>query len=179
MCVGLIDLFFMNTIDIIIGIILLVGTVNGFMKGLFVEVTTLVGLVLGIYGAIHFSYFLGDFLQSSVSWDQSMIELVSFAGTFLIILIALVLLGKAMTKVADTLALGFFNKIVGAIFGFLKYALILSIVLLVYDQISTSLRFVEKEKTKTSVLYAPVKNLAPAIFPDLVKVEVKKSKKKV
>ncbi len=169
----------MNTIDIIIGIILLVGTVNGFMKGLFVEVTTLVGLVLGVYGAIHFSYFLGDFLQSSVSWDQSMIELVAFAGTFLIILVALVMLGKAMTKVADTLALGFFNKIVGAIFGFLKYALILSIVLLVYDQINSSLRFVEKEKTRTSILYEPVKNFAPTLFPDLVKVEVKKKSKKI
>ena len=169
----------MNTIDIIIGIILLVGTVNGFMKGLFVEVTTLVGLVLGVYGAIHFSYFLGNFLESSVNWDQSMIELVSFAGTFLIILAALVFLGKAMTKVADTLALGFFNKIVGAIFGFLKYALVLSIVLLVYDQINASLRFVEKEKTRTSILYEPVKKLAPTIFPDLVKVEGRKPKKKI
>ncbi len=73
----------MNTIDIVIGIILIFGTVNGFMKGLFVEVTTLVGLVLGVYGAIHFSYFLGDFLKDSVSWDESMIQVVSFAGTFL------------------------------------------------------------------------------------------------
>ena len=52
----------MNTIDIIIGLILIFGTVKGFLRGLFIEVTTLVGLVLGIYGAIHFSYFLGDFL---------------------------------------------------------------------------------------------------------------------
>ena len=160
----------MNTIDIIIGIILIFGTVNGFMKGLFVEVTTLVGLVLGVYGALHFSYFLGDILKDSVSWDESMIQVVSFAGTFLIILIALVLLGKAMTKIAETIALGFFNKIVGAIFGFLKYALILSIVLIVYDEINTSLRFVEKEKVKKSVLYEPIKNFAPAIFPNLVKV---------
>jgi membrane protein required for colicin V production len=169
----------MNTIDIIIGIILLVGAVNGFMKGLFVEVTTLVGLVLGIYGAIHFSYFLSDFLKSSVTWDESMIQLVSFAGTFLIILIALVLLGKAMTKIAETLALGFFNKIIGGIFGFLKYALILSIVLLVYDEVNASLRFVEKEKTKSSILYEPVKNLAPYLFPNIVKVEKKKRIKKI
>ncbi len=164
----------MNTIDIVIGIILLVGAVNGFMKGLFVEVTTLVGLVLGIYGAIHFSYFLSDFLKSSVSWDESMIQLVSFAGTFLIILIVLVLLGKTMTKIAETLALGFFNKLVGGIFGLLKYALVLSIVLLVYDEINASLRFVEKEKTKSSILYEPVKNLAPTLFPKIVKVERKK-----
>ena len=160
----------MNTIDIIIGIILIFGTVNGFLKGLFVEVTTLVGLVLGVYGALHFSHFLGDFLKDQVSWDESMLQLVSFAGTFLIILIGMVLLGKSMTKIAETIALGFFNKLVGAIFGFLKYALILSIVLIVYDEINASLRFVEKEKVKKSVLYEPVKNFAPAIFPNLVRV---------
>jgi len=160
----------MNTIDIIIGIILIFGTVNGFLKGLFIEVTTLVGLVLGVYGAIHFSYFLGDFLKDQVTWDESMLQLVSFAGTFLIILIGMVLLGKAMTKIAETIALGFFNKLVGAIFGFLKYALILSIVLIVYDEINASLRFVEKEKVKKSVLYEPVKNFAPTIFPNIVRV---------
>ncbi len=160
----------MNTIDIIIGIILIFGTVNGFRKGLFVEVTTLVGLVLGVYGAIHFSHFLGAFLKGYTSWDESMLQLVSFAGTFFIILIGMILLGKAMTKVAETIALGFFNKLVGAIFGFVKYALILSIVLLVYDEINASLRFVEKEKVKKSVLYEPVKNFAPAIFPKLVRV---------
>lgn len=161
----------MNTIDIILAVILIFGAINGFLKGLFIEVTTLVGLVLGIYGAIHFSHFLGDFLKDSVTWEESMIQVVSFAGTFLIILIALVLLGKALTKIAETIALGFFNKIVGAIFGFLKYALILSIVLLVYDQISGSFPFVEKKKVKESVLYEPVKNLAPAIFPNLIKIK--------
>ncbi len=164
----------MNTIDIVIGIILIFGTVNGFRKGLFVEITTLVGLVLGVYGAIHFSYFLGNFLKDSVSWDESMIQVVAFAGTFLIILIALVLLGKAMTKIAETIALGFFNKMVGAIFGLLKYALILSIVLIVYDEINASIRFMEKKKTNDSVLYEPVKNFAPAIFPNLVRVVHKK-----
>jgi len=163
----------MNTIDIVIGIILIFGTVNGFMKGLFIEITTLVGLVLGIYGAIHFSNYLGDFLKDSVSWDESMIQIVSFAGTFFIILIALVLLGKSLTKIAESMALGFFNKLVGAIFGFLKYALILSIVLIVYHEINASLRFVEKEKVSGSVLYGPVKNFAPAIFPNLIKVERK------
>lgn len=160
----------MNTIDIVIVVILLFGTINGFIKGLFIEVTTLVGLVLGVYGAIHFSHFLGDFLKDSMTWDESMIQVVSFAGTFLIILIALVLLGKALTKIAETIALGFFNKIVGAVFGLVKYALILSIVLMVYDHINSSIRFMEKPKVKQSVLYEPVKNFAPAIFPNLIRV---------
>jgi membrane protein required for colicin V production len=161
----------MNTFDIVIGIVLIFGIVQGFIRGLFVEVTTIAGLVLGIFGAMHFSFFLRDFLASSVTWDDSMIQLVAFAGTFLIILLALVFLGKAMTKIAETLALGFFNKIVGAIFGLLKYALILSVLLLVYDQFSDALKFVDKKKAQNSVLYEPVKDLAPSIFPGLVKTD--------
>lgn len=167
----------MNTVDIIIAVILLFGLVKGFMKGLFIEITSLVGLVLGVYGALHFSFYLSDILKENVSWDQSMIQIVAFAGTFLVILLALVFLGKALTKIAETMFLGFFNKLLGAVFGVLKYALILSIVFLIYDQINASLKFISKEKSKESILYEPVKNLAPTIFPNLVKVAEKANKK--
>jgi len=167
----------MSTIDIIIAVILLFGLVKGYMKGLFIEITSLVGLVLGVYGALHFSFYLSDVLKDNVSWDESMIQIVAFAGTFIIILLALVFLGKALTKIAETIFLGFFNKILGAVFGVLKYALILSIVFLIYDQINSSLKFLNKEKAKESVLYEPVKNLAPTIFPNLVKVVEKSNKK--
>lgn len=168
----------MNTIDIIIAVILLFGLVKGFMKGLFIEITSLVGLVLGIYGALHFSFYLSDILQHNVSWDKSMIQIVAFAGTFLIILLALIFLGKALTKIAETIFLGFFNKLLGAIFGALKYALILSVVFLIYDQINSSLSFVNKAKVtaKESVLYEPVKNLAPTLFPNMVKIVEKANK---
>lgn len=167
----------MSTIDIVIAVILLFGLVKGYMKGLFVEITSLVGLILGVYGALHFSFFLSNILKDNVSWDESMIQIVAFAGTFIIILLALVFLGKALTKIAETIFLGFFNKLLGAVFGVLKYALILSIVFLIYDQINSSLKFLNKEKAKESVLYEPVKNLAPTIFPNMVKV-VEKSYKK-
>jgi len=160
----------MNTVDIIIIIVLLFGLIKGYIKGLFIEITSLVGLVLGVYGAIHFSYFLSNILENRVDWDASMIQIVAFAGTFLIILLALVFLGKALTKIAETASLGIFNKILGAIFGILKYALILSIVLIVYDQINGSIKFVKKKKVNQSVLFDPVKNFAPTIFPKLVKV---------
>ena len=160
----------MNYIDLIIGGILIFGTVVGYRRGLFVELTSLVGLILGVYGAIHFSYFLSNFLKDKVDWDPSMIQVVSFTGTFFIILIALVLLGKALTTIAETIMLGIFNKILGAIFGVLKYALILSVVLLVFNEFNKSLKFMDRSKTSNSILYEPIKNFAPIIFPRVVKV---------
>ena len=164
----------MTTVDIIIACILLFGLVKGYLKGLFVEITSLVGLVLGVYGAIHFSYFLADILKSKMSWDPSMIQLVSFAGTFLIIVIALAIMGKMLTKIAETASLGFFNKILGALFGTLKYGLIISVLLIVFSQFNKTLKFMNQSKVEQSIFYEPVKNLAPTIFPKLVKVvEVK------
>ncbi len=160
----------MNTIDIVISIILLFGLIRGYIKGLFIEITSLVGLVLGIYGAIHFSYFLSNILKSRVDWDASMIQIIAFAGTFLIILLALIFIGKTLTKIAETASLGLFNKMLGALFGILKYALILSIVFIVYDKINSSLKFINKKEVNQSVLYDSVKNFAPVLFPKLVKV---------
>lgn len=167
----------MNLFDIILACFLLFGVINGFRKGLFIEITSLLGLVLGVYGAIHFSYFLAEILKGSVGWEPSMIQLVAFAGTFIIILLSLVLLGKALTKIAETIALGPFNKILGAIFSGVKYALIASVILLVFDQFNNTIKFVDVVKVEESRLYEPVKNFAPTIFPKMVKVIDKRSEK--
>ena len=48
----------MNVFDIIIASLLLFGFVRGIMKGLFLEVASLVALIAGVYGSIHFSLYL-------------------------------------------------------------------------------------------------------------------------
>jgi membrane protein required for colicin V production len=167
----------MNYIDIVIALLLAFGLIRGYFKGFIVEITSLAGLVLGIYGAIHFSYFLSNILKNYVSWDASMMQLVSFAGTFIIILVLISILGKVFTKIAESIALGFLNKFLGALFGLLKVGLIVSVVLMIFSKINKTLPFVEQSQTQESVLYEPIKNLAPAIFPNLIK-EVEKVNEK-
>ena len=79
----------MNTFDIIIAALLLFGFIRGLLKGLFVEVASLVALIAGVYGAIHFSYFVGNFLADHVSWDARYITIVSFSITFAIIVLVI------------------------------------------------------------------------------------------
>jgi len=159
----------MNTFDIIIAALLLFGFVRGLMKGLFVEIASLVALVAGVYGAIHFSYFLGEWLKNSVSWDEKYITLTAFAGTFVIIIIVIALLGKVLTKIANFASLGILNKILGGVFGALKIGLILSVVFIFFGKINDTIPFVKKELLEQSILYTPVKKVAPMIFPSIIK----------
>ena len=165
----------MSVLDIILSVILLFGLVRGFMNGFFVEITSLVALALGVYGAIHFSYFAGDFLKDKVDWTEKYIQIVAFASTFVIIVLLISLTGKLLTKIADIAALGILNKVAGAAFGAAKLALILSIILIVFSKLNRTLPFVSEEGLQSSILYNPVKNLAPTLFPSILNKDEDKS----
>ena len=165
--------FSMAVIDIILAALILFGVVRGFMKGLFVEIASLAALIAGVYGAIHFSNFAAAFLMEKVSWDEKYINIVAFAITFILIIFAIALAGKALTKLADFAALGILNKIAGAVFGGLKIGVILSVILMFFNSLNNTIPFVSEEDLEDAVLYEPVKSLAPLIFPKILKQEDK------
>lgn len=161
----------MNVLDIALGALILFGLVRGLMKGLFVEIASIVALIVGIYGAIHFSDFVAGFLESRVKWDEQYINISAFAITFIIIVIAIAMAGKALTKLADFASLGILNKLLGGIFGALKVGLILSVVLIVFNKMNSTIPLVEEHEIKNSLLYIPVKSIAPLIFPSIINEE--------
>lgn len=154
----------MNYIDIVIGGLLVYGFVRGFIKGLFVEVASILALIVGIYGAIHFSYYIGDFLQQKVDWDQQYINLIAFALTFMVIIFSVSLLGKVLTKIANFAALGLLNKLLGAVFGGLKIAIILGAILVFVDRANQSFQFINQNTLDHSITYTKVKDLGNYIF---------------
>jgi membrane protein required for colicin V production len=160
----------MNTFDIVILGLLLFGFLRGLMKGLFVELASLVALIAGIYGAIHFSHFASDFLTNYVDWEEKYISMAAFTTTFIGIVIVISLLGKLLTKVADFASLGFLNKILGGIFGLLKMGMILSVVLIIFDKLNSTIPFTDKNITEDSILFEPTRNLASLLFPNFLTI---------
>src|SRR5688572_12092091 len=99
----------MVILDIVIGILLVWGLYKGLKNGFFVELASLIALVAGIYGAIHFSYFVGDRLSERLEWDPRYISITAFLVTFLAILLLVNFAGRFLTKIADFAMLGFLN----------------------------------------------------------------------
>ncbi len=164
----------MSVLDIVLAALLIFGLVRGLINGLFVEVASLVALVAGVYGAIHFSDFAANFLMDKTEWSEKTINITAFAITFVVIVLVIALAGKALTKLADFAALGIINKILGGLFGVLKIGLILSVVLIVFDSMNSAIPFTDEESIEDSMLYKPVKGFAPKIFPSILnKKEIK------
>jgi len=159
-----------NGIDIVLGIFLLIGLIQGFRKGLIVELASLAGLVLGVFGAVHFSYIVANWLIDYTNWNEQTIQLVAFAITFVGILILVSLLAKAVTKLIGLIALGMINRLLGAVFGVLKIAFITSVILFFINSwMPTYNAFLSEEKKEASLLYTPIEMLAPMILPSFTK----------
>ncbi|MEO9077565.1 MAG: CvpA family protein [Gelidibacter sp.] len=155
----------MSVLDIVLIALIGFGLVRGLMKGFFVEIASLIALIAGVYGAIHFSNYAETFIDENSQWDEKTVNIVAFAVTFLIIVLAIALAGKALTKLADFAALGIVNKLLGALFGALKMALILSVILNIFDSMNRAIPLTDEESIADSALYSPVKSLVPLIFP--------------
>jgi len=126
---------------------------------------------------MNFSSYASDLLKNYVSWGAKYIQITAFALTFLAIVILVSLLGKFLTKIAKTIALGLINKIFGGLFGALKIALALSFILFFFNRINSTIPFVKKETIDNSLLYKPVSGLALMVFPYFL--EAKRSSKKI
>lgn len=170
----------MNYIDIVLGILLVLAAISGFKKGLIAEVASLAALILGIWGAIKFSYITSEFLVENFNFTTEYLNLISFAVTFVVIVILVHIVGNAITKMIDVVMLGFVNKLAGLVFGVVKAALILSIILVVFDKIDEDVHILSKKTKANSRMYEPIRSFAPTIFPfiDVWEIDLKDNKSK-
>jgi membrane protein required for colicin V production len=87
--------------------------------------------------------------------------------TFGIIVVAVNLLGRLMDAVMKAVALGFVVRVLGAIFGVIKTALILSVLFVFLNTINEKKSFLPANTISNSYLYNPIADLVPSIFPIL------------
>lgn len=160
---------YMSFLDIILGGLLVYGLYQGLKNGLFVELASLISLVLGIYIAIKCSDFAKGVLSGFVHWNPKKIQIFAFLITFITVIIVISLLAKFLTGIADFAFLGWLNKLGGGFFRVLKTILILSIFLNLFEKINFNNTFAKKETLDKSLFYRPILKTAGYIYPSIEK----------
>jgi membrane protein required for colicin V production len=157
----------MNTIDLVFAILLLWAAYRGYSKGFIVQLATLAALLLGILGAVMFSDFTSSLIIKKFEVSGQYLPIISFALTFIAIVIAVHILAKALNKLIDAIALGIVNRLLGVLFSAVKIAFIVSIILVLINKADNKYNFIPDETKENSLLYKPLSNFAPMIFPYL------------
>jgi membrane protein required for colicin V production len=169
----------MSFLDIVLGAFLLYALFKGMKNGLFIELASLLSLILGIYIAIKFSYMIREMLAGHVSWSAKYIEIIAFGLTFIAVVLAVHVLAKVLTGIMDFAFLGIFNKVAGAAFSVLKTILLLSIVINLFQKININNMIAKEETLNKSLFYNPIQEVSKYIYPSLEKwyADFKETKK--
>lgn len=170
----------MNILDLIIAFILICFAISGLKKGLIHEAFYLASFIIGIYGALCFSDFIADWLKTIIDIGEEYISIVAFIITFVLFVFLIRMLGQTLSNIMEAIYLGFIDKIGGFIFGLLKGALILSIIILIMNVLGLT-GFIDKSIRKTSPLYTYTEQIANILYKnqDVVKNSIDKGFDKI
>ena len=140
----------MNWLDWVLVVFFVFAAYKGFTRGFIIEFASLVALVAGLWAGVHFSDRMIKALGLQV--DSAAI---AFLITFLIVLLGVHLLARALTKLIDIAQLSLPNKLAGVAFG---WSVLLNLVgSYAADTLASA--------TEGSRLYPPVVAMAPLVIP--------------
>ena len=187
----------MVVLDWIIVILLFVGLVSGFVKGVIKQAFGLGGLILGlVLGSLLYRPFAGMLLKvfSSMSFDTA--KIVAFVVILLIVPIVCGLVGNILSKLVHAASLGFIDRLLGAVFGVFKVIIIMGLIIKVLDMTGVSDKILNREERRQSRYFESVRSItdtclqwtwnkvqenADDLIPDMPenKEETKKNQKRV
>lgn len=157
--------FTMNYIDLVLGILLIIAAIQGFRKGFIIEFASLAALILGIWGGIKFSDLTANFITKYTGYTSEYLSTIAFFVTFILIVILIHMMAKMLDNVVKAVFLGFLNRLAGIIFGVLKIAVILSVLLLLFDEVDENVHLLPTRQKQESQIYGPMKSVVPTLFP--------------
>ena len=156
----------MNYIDLIVGIILLFLAVRGFAKGLVIELASIVALIAGIWLALKFSVKVEGYLLEYTEIDKAYLPALAFAIVFVSVVVGVHFLARVLQRILKLAALGTLNRLAGALFAFMKGAVILSFVFVFINSFGgDAFNLLSPELRNNSLFYPYLSKLGPTIMP--------------
>jgi membrane protein required for colicin V production len=156
----------MNLLDFLLLIPVVWLCIRGFGKGFIIELATLAGLALGILAAYYFADDLQGMIKEYFSFNDKGTRIVAYIIIILLVFLVVFIIGKIVEKSADLLAMGWLNKLLGAIVGIAKGILLVCIILFLIEKFDPSQKVIKPNVKEKSMFYQPAMDLVHYVVPE-------------
>ena len=107
----------MNLFDCFLIAMVAYSTIVAFLRGIILELFSLGGLIAGILLASWNYKHLATILETFIT-TPAIAEIIAFLLIIMAVMVLSTLLGKALNRTAHAIGLGFFDRLLGVLFGF-------------------------------------------------------------
>ena len=146
----------MNYVDFTILLIAVVGFLYGLIKGVIRQVGSLGGFIAGIVVSRFFGNSFSALLREMFDLPEGVSRVIAY--------IICVQLMRLIHHITHHVALGWLDRLAGALFGAVKYLVILSIVLNLVHIIDPKGKLIPEKETASSQFYGYTLRVAPLLF---------------
>ena len=160
----------MSILDIILLICFIPALVQGLKKGFISQVIAIISIVVGVWASFEFANIASEWLAQHIEASCEILRITAFALILIGVFAALGLIGKLLEGILKLVMLNWLNKLLGVLFAFLKTALIVGLMIILFNSLNESFHFVEESALADSVLYPPLKKIAYTTFPYLKEI---------
>jgi membrane protein required for colicin V production len=136
---------------------MVLAIIKGYRRGLIVALFSFIALVIGLAAAMKLSAVVAEHLGQAVKVSQKWLPILSFALVFLVVVLLVRLGANALQKIAETMMLGFVNRIGGILLYAALYITIYSILLFYLSQ----MQVFKAETLRSSVTYPFIRPWGP------------------
>ena len=157
----------METIDMIIAGVFLLGAIQGFIKGLVRQVASLVGLIAGLLIARALFGVVGEYLAEQMGTSVSFGQILAFILIWVIVPIGFSIIAYMLTKTLELIKLGFLNRWLGSGLGAVKYLLVASLFIQLVEFIDSKNELIAGTTKEASAFYYPLEKFSGVFMPAL------------
>ena len=150
----------MTTIDLVLGFLILFGAIGGYRNGFLLTLISLSAIILGVLAGFKLMGWAMLVLVRNFRLDDDVLPFIAFGVVFLIVIVAVNILGGIIRAVVYKSFLGGFDQVAGGVLGALKTTFMISVVLWIIDSVQISF---PDHWTNDSILYPFVAQVAPTL----------------
>ncbi len=169
----------MNHVDIILAIPLAIGAIRGFARGFVMEAAALIGLIAGVFLAALIADIMGKIVAELSDWNVMTFKIITFVIIFVIVVVLINMVARFVEKLFKLTGLNLINRIAGIGAGIVKYAFVLSVVLIFFNYLNRNELLMSEKTQNDSLLYNKISGFVPAVLPPKDFIVVKDTLKRI
>lgn len=155
----------MNVLDAILLLCFLPAVIQGLRKGLVKQIFSLAAVLVGIFVAMRFTPDVSGWASQHVEGGAKFVNALCFGVLLIAGALVTQLVGELITKIMNTVTLGWANRLLGVIFAIFKVLLLLGLLVHVFEAVNCKWELVKPETLDGSRVYVFLKDFAARLFP--------------
>jgi len=155
----------MTALDIILLACFLPAIWYGFKKGLISQLISIISLILSVWVAFKFSTLVAAWLGGWLDVSEAALKVAAYVVIFIGVALVMNAIRILLEKIIKFVMLGWVNKTFGMVLAALWTALLLGLVIMLFNSLNTHFNLVKEETLAPCQVYAFLKEFAYAVFP--------------